>query len=75
MDINPTHKTRVKVQITHIKCVNEVNDEIVTLDAHGKLTITECKNIAKQNDLSFVSKTTVTNEHEVLTSELLGIIA
>lgn len=74
MDINPTHKTTVKVQITHIKCVNEQNDEIVVLDAHGKLTITDCKNIAKQNELSFVSKNTVTKEHDVLTCELLAIV-
>lgn len=69
-----THKTRVKVQITSIKMINDDTNEITNTDAHGKLTIGECKTIASNNGCVFISKETTTNEHDVLTSDLLDII-
>ena len=70
-----THKTRVKVQITTIKVINDDTNEVSTIDAHGKLTVAECKLIAQNAGLVFISKETLTNEHDVLTSDLLNIIA
>lgn len=70
-----THKTRVKVQITTIKVINDDTNEVSTIDAHGKLTVAECKLIASNAGLVFISKETLTNEHDVLTSDLLNIIA
>ena len=69
-----THKTRVKVQITTIKVINDDTNEVSTIDAHGKLTVAECKLIAQNQGLVFISKETQTNEHDVLTSDLLDII-
>ena len=69
-----THKTRVKVQITTIKVINDDTNEVSTIDAHGKLTVAECKLIAQNEGLVFISKETQTNEHDVLTSDLLDII-
>ena len=69
-----THKTRVKVQITTIKVINDDTNEVTTIDAHGKLTVAECKLIAQNQGLVFISKETQTNEHDVLTSDLLNII-
>lgn len=69
-----THKTRVKVQITTIKVINDDTNEVSTIDAHGKLTVAECKLIAQNQGLVFISKETLTNEHDVLTSDLLDII-
>lgn len=74
MDINPNHTTTIKVQITHIKCVNESTNEIVVINAHGKLNITQSKKFARDKGLTFVSKETTTNEHQVLTSDLLNLI-
>lgn len=70
-----THKTRVKVQITTIKVINDGTNEVSTIEAHGKLTVAECKLIASNAGLVFISKDTTTNEHDVLTSDLLKIIA
>ena len=69
-----THKTRVKVQITSIKVINNETNEVSNIDAHGKLTVAECKLIASNDGLIFISKETTTNEHDVLTSDLLDII-
>lgn len=69
-----THKTRVKVQITTIKVVDEQTDEIRKIDAHGKLTVSECKLIANNSNCVFISKETNTSEYDVLTSDLLNII-
>ena len=70
-----THKTRVKVQITTIKVINDTTNEVKTIDAHGKLTVVECKLLAQNDGCVFISKETTTNEHDVLTSDLLNIIA
>ena len=70
-----THKTRVKVQITTIKVINDDTNEVSAIVAHGKLTVAECKLIASNAGLVFISKETQTNEHDVLTSDLLNIIA
>ena len=67
------HTTKVTVQITNIKVVGQ-DDAVYTLNAHGKLTDKQCKQIASDNDAIFVSKEVVKNEHNVLTSELLNII-
>ena len=69
-----THKTRVKIQITSIKVINDSTNEVKNIDAHGKLTVAECKLIASNAGCVFVSKETTTNEHDVLTSDLLDII-
>ena len=69
-----THKTRVKVQITTIKVINDDTNEVSSILAHGKLTVAECKAIAQNQGLVFISKETQTNEHDVLTSDLLDII-
>lgn len=70
-----THKTRVKVQITTIKVINDGTNEVTTIKAHGKLTVAECKLISQNQGLVFISKETQNNEHDVLTSDLLNIIA
>ena len=69
-----THKTRVKVQITTIKMINDETNEVSTINEHGKLTVAECKQVASNNGCVFISKDTTTNEHDVLTSDLLDII-
>ena len=69
-----THKTRVKVQITTIKVINDETNEVSSILAHGKLTVAECKLIAQNQGVVFISKETQTNEHDVLTSDLLDII-
>lgn len=69
-----THKTRVKVQITTIKMINDETNEVSTINEHGKLTVAECKLVASNNGCVFISKDTTTNEHDVLTSDLLDII-
>ena len=68
------HKTRVKVQITSIKVINDETNEVSMIEAHGKLTVAECKLIAQNQGLVFISKETLSNEHDVLTSDLLDII-
>ena len=69
-----THKTRVKVQITSIKIINDETNEVSTVQEHGKLTVAECKIVASNQGCVFISKDTTTNEHDVLTSDLLDII-
>ena len=54
--------------------MNDDTNEVSTIDAHGKLTVAECKAIAQNQGLVFISKETLTNEHDVLTSDLLDII-
>lgn len=71
---NSTHTTVVTIQVTNVKCLNEVTDEVVIVNAFGKLNLRESKQVATEHGLTFVSKENITNEHELLTSELINLV-
>lgn len=64
------HTTQVTTQITDIKMINEETDNVATNSFNGKLNVTECKALAKQLGLTFVSKTNRKETFEVNTNEL-----
>lgn len=69
------HNTRVKVKTTLIKVINDATNEVSTIVEHGRLTIPECKEIANERGLVFVSKQTVVREYTVPVTDVLNIIA
>lgn len=73
MELNANHTTEVKIQITQIKCLG-LDDEVITLNAYGKLNTTECKQLAKDNGVIYITKELTINTHEVKTSELLKLV-
>lgn len=68
------HNTRVKVKTTIIKVINDATNEVSTIVEHGRLTIPECKAVANERGLVFVSKQTVVREYTVPVTDVLNII-
>lgn len=67
------HMTTVTIQVTNIKLINELNDEVYTINVNGKLNTTESKAHAKEVGYTFVSKENVKESFEVNTTELLQL--
>ena len=70
---NINHTTKVTIQVTNIKCLNEENNEVIVINAFGKLNLRESKQIANEHELTFISKENITNEHELPTSKLIEL--
>lgn len=71
---NSSHTTKVTIQVTNVKCLNEDTNEVVIINAFGKLNLRESKQVATDHGLTFVSKENITNEHELLTSKLIELV-
>lgn len=71
---NNGHLTTVSIQVTQIKALDEATNEVVLLDCFGRLNLTESKQVAKAEGLTFISKQLINNKHEILTSELIKLV-
>ncbi len=67
------HVTKVSVQSTFIKMINEVDDYVYTIEINGKLNITDSKHKAKDLGYTFISKENVTTTFNVNTDELIKL--
>lgn len=66
--------TEVTTVTTLIKMIDESdNDKVINHTAFGKLTITECKKLAKDLNLTYVSKEVVKESFEVDTAKLIEL--
>lgn len=70
MQNNFEHQTEVTVQVTTIKMINEINDEIYNHNVNGKLTSAEAKKVAKEIGYTFISKDVTKDTFFVNTNEL-----
>lgn len=65
-----SHETEVTIQVTTVKLINEVNDEVFTMQVNGKLTTTDAKAYAKEVGYTFVSKENSKQTFVVNTNDL-----
>lgn len=65
--------TTVTVQVTTIKMINEVNDEIYNHNVNGKLTTSQAKNIAKEIGYTYINKDVSKDTFNVPTKLLLEL--
>lgn len=70
MTINAGHETPVTIQVTTIKMINEINDEIYTHDVYGKLNTTQAKKVSQEIGYTYISKETKKETFSVPTSQL-----
>ena len=65
--------TDVTIQVTTVKMINEVNNEVYENDVNGKLNTTQAKKHASEIGYTFISKTNKKETFQVLTSELKSL--
>lgn len=70
MTINAGHETVVTIQVTTIKMINEINDEIYSHDINGKLNTTQAKKVAQEIGYTYISKDNKKETFSVPTSQL-----
>lgn len=70
MTINAGHETLVTIQVTTIKMINEINDEIYSHDVNGKLNTTQAKKVAQEIGYTYISKDNKKESFLVPTSQL-----
>lgn len=74
LEQNLEHTTQVTIQVTQVKCLDESNNEVIIIDCYGKLNVTQSKQIAKDNGLTYISKQLTSNTHSIKTSELIKLV-
>lgn len=67
------HQTTVTVQVTTIKLINEINDEIYNHTVNGKLTTAQAKTVAKEIGYTYINKEVLKDTFDVPTKLLLEL--
>lgn len=67
------HHTTVTVQVTTIKLINEINDEIYNHNVNGKLTTAQAKAVAKEIGYTYINKEVSKDTFDVPTKLLLEL--
>lgn len=68
------HQTEVTTITTTIKLIDETNnDEVKQHVVNGKLNVSECKTVAKELNLTFVSKDVNKETFNVNTDDLINL--
>lgn len=65
--------TNVTVQVTNIKMINELNDEIFNHTENGKLTTAQAKLVAKEIGYTYINKDVSKDSFNVPTKLLLEL--